>query len=73
MNKFLLLLLLGIAVYLILARAKRPPPATRKPEPPAVESMVRCAYCSVHLPQGESLPVDDKAYCCEEHRRLDQH
>lgn len=71
MVKFLLLTLIGILLYLALTRAKRPPPEQR-PEPPADETMVRCAYCGVHLPIGESLSGGDKRYCCEEHRRLGQ-
>jgi uncharacterized protein len=34
------------------------------------EDMVRCVYCGVHLPKGESLTSEGKFYCSEEHRRL---
>ena len=69
MGKFLLLILFGVVLYLVFTRAKRPPPAN---EPPADEAMIQCAYCRVHVPLSESLPLGDKYYCCEEHRRLGQ-
>jgi uncharacterized protein len=45
----------------------RPPP--RQPAGDAVETMVRCAECGVHLPVSEAL-VDPSgaSFCCEEHR-----
>lgn len=72
MVKFLFLTLIGIVLYLVLTRAKRPPPERREPERPSDEAMVRCAYCGIHVPMGESLPGGDRRYCSEEHRRLGQ-
>jgi len=43
------------------------------PPPPAVaEDMVRCAHCGVHLPRSESLALDGKLFCSEEHSRLER-
>lgn len=37
----------------------------------AVEKMVGCAHCGIHLPLSEALTgVDHRHYCCEEHRAL---
>jgi uncharacterized protein len=33
----------------------------------AVEDMVRCAHCGVHLPRSESRMSAGKLFCCEEH------
>jgi uncharacterized protein len=33
--------------------------------------MVRCAYCGLHVPQSESVVVDGRHYCGDEHRQLD--
>lgn len=33
-----------------------------------VEDMVRCAQCGVHLPKGESIQSQDKAFCSARHR-----
>jgi len=69
MSKFLLLIFFGVLLYLVFTRMKRP---LQGKAPPAEEAMIQCAYCRVHIPLGESLPVGDKNYCCEEHRRLGQ-
>ncbi|HEB58841.1 MAG TPA: hypothetical protein ENJ01_06460 [Gammaproteobacteria bacterium] len=36
-----------------------------------VEHMVRCAKCGLHVPEHEALRVDDRFYCCAEHRDSD--
>ena len=37
----------------------------------AVEKMVGCAHCGIHLPLSEALTgADQRHYCCEEHRAL---
>ncbi|MEO0317901.1 MAG: hypothetical protein RL404_1578 [Pseudomonadota bacterium] len=37
----------------------------------AVEKMVACAHCGIHLPLSEALTgADHRHYCCEEHRAL---
>ena len=38
--------------------------AVREPE-----TMVTCAYCGVNQPVSESLQVDGRYYCSQEHRR----
>jgi hypothetical protein len=32
--------------------------------------MVRCAYCSVHIPERESFKKNKTHFCCEQHRQL---
>jgi uncharacterized protein len=75
-SKILFFLLIGIAVYLLLAkgRTKREvsgdeSPASSTVVPP--EAMVSCAYCGLHIPTSESLNVAGRHYCGEEHQRLD--
>ena len=72
MFKWLVLILLGLAVYLSLKKGRR-----RGPGAPAggrnvpVERMVACAHCGVYLPLSESVgDQGDTVFCCEEHRRL---
>jgi uncharacterized protein len=36
----------------------------------AVEDMVRCAHCGVHLPRSESYASNNEFFCSEEHLRL---
>jgi len=34
------------------------------------ESMVRCAYCGIHLPRSDALLQHGQLWCCAEHARL---
>lgn len=70
MTKYLVLLLV-IALVLWWARSrsravKRKPPAA----PPALQAMVPCAHCGVHLPLAEGVPGVLGIYCSDEHRRV---
>ncbi|MGY6270727.1 PP0621 family protein [Achromobacter denitrificans] len=40
------------------------------PQPKAVESMVRCAHCGIHLPRSEALLQNGQTWCNAEHARL---
>lgn len=71
MSKFLLLILLVVVIYLYFVRAKRRPLDDTPAAPPAIAAMMRCARCGLHVPAEESIVENAKAYCCEEHRRLD--
>lgn len=71
--KFVLLLLLAALAWWLIRRTGRapaPPPSPTRPqkEPPAHEAMVACAHCQVHMPQGEALWQDGRAFCGESHR-----
>ena len=35
--------------------------------PPALESMVRCAHCGVHLPNDRALQQGNEWYCSQAH------
>jgi len=67
MGKIGLFIFFGVLVYLVLTRNRR---KLDVPVAPAVEAMIQCDYCRVHLPVSESLLVGGKYFCCEEHRRL---
>ena len=54
-------LLRRIAVARLVQRERR---ASREPE-----RMVTCAHCGVNQPVSESVMVDGRYYCCQEHRR----
>ena len=71
MGKFLLLVLLGVVIYLLLARARQASRGGKASAArPADATMTRCAYCGLHAPADECVIVDARSYCCEEHRRL---
>ncbi len=72
MKYLLLLLVVGVALYLLLGRSRKAaePPPTAKPRPPtSPATMLACAHCGVHLPRDDAL-VDKVglAYCGEAHR-----
>lgn len=66
------IILLGIAFWLLISILK----AYRKSldnvsntpaQPKEAEPMVQCAHCGVHLPESESLLVDQQYFCCQAH------
>lgn len=38
------------------------------PPPPSTQAMRRCAYCNVHIPEGESTQSRGEFFCSEAHR-----
>ena len=66
MARFILLLLVGVAVYFLLRGIMR---VSRKddPPPPATttqgEDMVTCARCGVNLPRSEAVENDGALVC----------
>lgn len=70
MTKYLLVIAVVVAVYLIVRSGRRksgddaPRPETRD------EDMVRCRVCGVHLPRSEALSAHGDFYCTEEHLRI---
>jgi uncharacterized protein len=38
--------------------------------PAALESMVRCAHCGIHLPRSEALLQNGQTWCSADHARL---
>lgn len=72
MSKLILILAIGILLYVVLTRGKRSGQDAAPRAASVPESMVECAYCHLHLPQGECIEAEGRHYCCEEHRRLGQ-
>jgi uncharacterized protein len=50
------------------SRRKEPPPVTKAPAPAAVQDIVACPQCGVHLPRNEALPGRGGLFCGEGHR-----
>ena len=67
----LLIVLAVIALVLWLVRSGRrtsvPGRGAAKP-PPALEEMVSCARCGLHLPRSEALPGRGGLFCSAVHR-----
>ena len=72
MGRVLFFLLLAVVVYVgwraVQARGRHRG-STGPGQPQAPQAMVSCATCGLHLPRQEALPLGDRYFCCEEHRR----
>jgi uncharacterized protein len=68
LNKFLLLILVIVAVCWLAKGFRRKNAAKDAPEA-APEQMVTCSLCGLYLPQNEAIAEGDKFFCCAEHRR----
>jgi uncharacterized protein len=70
--KYLVLVLVLVAVYCIFKAYKRKTGSSGQRGTRAAEDMVRCAQCGVHLPRSESIASAGAFFCTPEHRRLHQ-
>ena len=75
MGKLLQLIILGAVawvVFRLLQGKSALPRQDRGAADPAAPStagvMRRCAYCQVHIPEGESTQSRGQYFCCEAHR-----
>ncbi len=70
--KYLVLLAVLAIAYGMWRSKHRPPPPTpqsgRRPSSPAVQDMVACAHCGLHLPRTDALPQGGQFYCSADHR-----
>ncbi len=73
--RLLLLLAAVVALVWLVRRAVGSPPPRRPPSAGlgtglANENMVACAVCRLHLPQGEAVWEEGRAFCGEAHRAV---
>lgn len=72
MNKFILLLILGVIAYAIFKsyarRSQRHKSGDNQVK--SNEDMVKCAYCGVHMPISESTLSKGNYFCSNEHRLM---
>ena len=70
MGKLFLIILVFVVAWWVLKKYRTS--LTREEPPPAgaVEDMVCCAHCGVHLPRSESHVSGEKFFCSEAHFRL---
>lgn len=72
MKYLVLLVVLVVAIGIWRnGRARAAAPQRTSPTPLALpQDMPACAHCGIHIPKAEALMLDNRAYCCAEHRRL---
>jgi uncharacterized protein len=72
--KYLVIILVVVVVLWLLSRSRsraqvsEGKPASQRNETAAIEDMVTCAYCQVHLPKSEALPGRGGYFCDAAHR-----
>lgn len=68
------LALAAVVMWWLFGRKPRAPLDGKSAKPPgraaAVDDMVACAHCGVHLPRADAIVDGDDLYCGEDHRRL---
>ncbi|MSQ18701.1 MAG: hypothetical protein EXR39_03890 [Betaproteobacteria bacterium] len=69
MAKYLLLIVVLVAVYLIWKGANRAKPANSEQRSASIEKIVQCAQCGLYFPRHEAVEADGELFCSEEHRR----
>ncbi|MGH6612275.1 MAG: PP0621 family protein [Burkholderiaceae bacterium] len=69
MSRIVFFILLALAIYVgwRLIRASRLPRQDADIDLPRLP-MVSCATCGLHIPRNEALVLDERYFCCEEHR-----
>jgi len=71
MGRFLVLVLIVVAIVWLVRRAFRAPGPDEVAQKPAIQGeLVSCARCGVHLPRGEAREAGGALYCSDEHARL---
>lgn len=70
MTKYLLVIAVVVAVYLIVRSGRRKSGGDASRPETRDEDMVRCRVCGVHLPRSEALSSRGDFYCTEEHLRI---
>jgi len=72
--KYLVIILVVVAVLWLASRSRsrvrmrEDKPAPKRDETAAIEDMVTCAYCQVHLPKSEALQGRGGYFCDAAHR-----
>ncbi|HEX6708199.1 MAG TPA: PP0621 family protein [Albitalea sp.] len=70
--KYLLVLLIVLAVLWLARSSRRPlpprPDPRQDPAPDRQQAIVACAHCGLHLPRDEALPGRGGVFCGEAHR-----
>lgn len=71
--KFVIVVLaIVLLAWLVFGRRRggsdAPAASARRRGSPAVEGMVECAHCGVHLPASEALRTGALHYCSDAHR-----
>jgi uncharacterized protein len=66
---FLLLAMVAYIAWRFVQKRGRDRGAGGQEQQQVPQTMVSCATCGLHLPRQEALPLGDRYFCCEEHRR----
>jgi len=68
MGKLIFFTIIAVLIYWLI-KSRQIDESTDDATPKAIEDMVRCSYCGVHLPKSESISEESKFFCSDEHRQ----
>ena len=69
MKYLVVMLVVGVVVWLLTARARPGRADTRADKPSAApQAMLACAHCGVHLPAADAVLDGSRVYCSDAHR-----
>ncbi len=66
-GKLIFFVIIALLIYWII-KSRQPEDTDTDSPSEAIEDMVRCTHCGVHLPKSESIASDDLFFCSDEHR-----
>ncbi|MCH9638059.1 MAG: preprotein translocase subunit YajC [Betaproteobacteria bacterium] len=66
-GKLIFFVIIALLIYWII-KSRQPEDTETDSPSEAIEDMVRCTHCGVHLPKSESIASDDLFFCSDEHR-----
>lgn len=56
-----------ILYRMIQTRLRSRKSVSQKPDTRAIETVVKCDYCGLHIPEEEAVRKDGKSYCSRQH------
>ena len=65
------LIIIALSVWLLLKLVKRlflGESQSQQQKGTKIASMIKCAWCGVHVPENEAIRGNRGYYCCEEHK-----
>jgi len=67
LGKLIFFAIIALLIYWII-KSRQPKDMDTNSPSEAIEDMVRCTHCGVHLPKSECITNDNMFFCSDEHR-----
>jgi uncharacterized protein len=72
MGQLLKIIVIGIGIAVLLLAIRRILSKRQQPEEqsPAIQPMVKCAYCGMYTPESQAISEGSQFFCNDAHRRI---